>query len=804
MPGRSTRALFGPAILAASLLVAGVAVPVPVAGQTDDEPVLLRYDLRPGDHLIYQQTLERARHDEGRFANFSYQIEWDSHVLVLGGDSELPAVGFQRNRTGVEVLSFEPHVEGDLAERRKQFEHRLSRIKTQYAEANRMGSDGWPRLPWQARREVFSELLIDRHELESLPEDPVRVGDRWTAASVFQFQFRADAWEELAGERCLRVVAADPARTMTLRYWFCPDSGLMRRVEFNGTNRVASAVNEETLTWELIERRRGEDTAAWLQDAETQRGALAGLAVSDRVSFDPDQLYDLLEDGDDLLRRQILGLAYVKQLPPPDTAALGGLYESEDARVRTLAVRLLESSTASEASDLVGKALKDSDAFVRGAALSWVRSRVPAEIVSQATTPKKSRALLSKAADGPLSRAKRFPLAGIADGVRNGEALNGWACHDQPEWVRTSLEARKFSPQVRGMTARWILRGQYAGWPFIVYVPEDYRGDEPVPLIIYLSGDSGRAMHGVASSVRTAAQNGYLVVIPQANGYWHSKQPPLIMKDLWNTLLSEFNIDTNRVYLTGLSNGGTGAVYFASFWNDRFAAVVPMMGAGIYAPDPDYLRDNPGVSSRNAKLAPPPLTANLTRLPMLFLHGDKDTTIEPKASRDTIAAIRRTARQLQEVAPVELKVLKGRGHDVVLDSDEGRSVKFFQQHARDPFPRAVALQSRSLRFPRRYWVEIEQKGEGLAEVHARIEDNNDIHVHTNDSVERVRLLLRQELLPRPGKVRIFLNDKRVYSGELPHDCMLLQESWAETGDPFRAHSAEIILDIRESTAAVLP
>jgi len=78
--------------------------------------------------------------------------------------------------------------------------------------------------------------------------------------------------------------------------------------------------------------------------------------------------------------------------------------------------------------------------------------------------------------------------------------------------------------------------------------------------------------------------------------------------------------------------------------------------------------------------------------------------------------------------------------------------------------------------------------------------NNVIRVRTNDAVSRVRLLLRAELLPSAGKVRVYLNGKQVFKGELEQDCNLLQRTWAESGDPFRAYSAELTLDARQRTA----
>ena len=45
-------------------------------------------------------------------------------------------------------------------------------------------------------------------------------------------------------------------------------------------------------------------------------------------------------------------------------------------------------------------------------------------------------------------------------------------------------------------------------------------------------------------------------------------------------VLAEVNVDPRRVLLSGFSNGGTGALLYATLQPDRFAAVASLMGAG--------------------------------------------------------------------------------------------------------------------------------------------------------------------------------------------------------------------------------
>ena len=98
--------------------------------------------------------------------------------------------------------------------------------------------------------------------------------------------------------------------------------------------------------------------------------------------------------------------------------------------------------------------------------------------------------------------------------------------------------------------------------------------------------------------------------------------------------IDEYPVDLSRIYLTGLSMGGYGSWDLAARKPDWFAAVAPVCGGG----DTD-------------------LAHRFTATPVWAYHGDADSVVPVKRSRDMITAIRGSGGlpRYTEVA--------GRGHD---------------------------------------------------------------------------------------------------------------------------------------------
>ena len=126
--------------------------------------------------------------------------------------------------------------------------------------------------------------------------------------------------------------------------------------------------------------------------------------------------------------------------------------------------------------------------------------------------------------------------------------------------------------------------------PYRVYTPKHYDAEPETrfPLVVFLHGAGERGTdlqgvtrHGPLHEVATGREFPFLIAAPQLSGqeYWGGYIEWL---DAWlDDLFATYRIDPDRVYLTGLSMGGTGTWLWAMASAKRFAAIMPMCGTGI-------------------------------------------------------------------------------------------------------------------------------------------------------------------------------------------------------------------------------
>jgi hypothetical protein len=643
------------------------------------------------------------------------RLAFEAHVVVTAQRDGLLRVGFQRERTSAEVLSYRERGQDRTEEERPRFAQRLARRPSGSAEGNAIGPDGWGWLPWSAVRESGGEVLPSLRELPALPRDAVDASARWRGDDDLGVVFRLAGTETRGSEPCARIEGADEGGALasggagaSIRFWHC-GSGLVTRLEAEARYLAPPGQQiHEQVDIEHVERRRGEGLRVWLSDPAVRRGALASLLASDVLpeGVGAPEVHGLLHADDDVaLQRQALAVLYRHRLAAPSAERLAELQRAEDPRVRALSARLASPPPAPDAR-----------------------------------------------------------LGALARTVREGGVVPDWRCGEDAGWPARALAAQRLPGHVPGDLRRRMTTPGLEGRRYVVHVPEEYRGDEPFPLLIALGGGPGRSTQTAQGASETARARGALIVYPEAYGYWWDAAPTAAVHALVREVLGLFDVDPDRVSLTGSSNGGTGAFLYATLWTHRLAAVAPLMGAGT------------AMFERG-----PPALANLARLPMLFLHGADDQVIPAQATRDTVEAIRRSVPD----ARLEMEILKGRGHDLFLGTDDGRTFAFVEAHRRSPFPREVTLHTRSLDFARAHWLEVVDKDGGMAEAAGAIADRT-IRITTR-RVRRLRLLLRRELVT-PGPLVVEINGRGAWRGEVGEDCRLLQESWRATADPFLAHS----------------
>lgn len=161
-------------------------------------------------------------------------------------------------------------------------------------------------------------------------------------------------------------------------------------------------------------------------------------------------------------------------------------------------------------------------------------------------------------------------------------------------------------------------------FPFVSYAPE--KTDKPIPLIVQLHGagergDGGEALqkvdvHGFSKYI-CDTETECMFVMPQCpeNSFWAARVESII--SFVEALCKEFPIDTDRVYLTGLSMGGFGTWFTAMARPDLFAAIAPVCGGGMA------------------------WNADVLKMPVWAFHGEDDPTVSVHSSDEMVEALKK-------------------------------------------------------------------------------------------------------------------------------------------------------------------
>ncbi len=123
---------------------------------------------------------------------------------------------------------------------------------------------------------------------------------------------------------------------------------------------------------------------------------------------------------------------------------------------------------------------------------------------------------------------------------------------------------------------------------FRVFTPASYNVNNPVPIVFFFhgGGGTGRVAELAFGWNTVATTNNFIMVYPDGNdNVWNAGlccgssalnnvKDVLFFSDLLTKLESEFCIDSTRVYVTGLSNGGMFSNRLACELSNRITAVV--------------------------------------------------------------------------------------------------------------------------------------------------------------------------------------------------------------------------------------
>jgi predicted peptidase len=179
--------------------------------------------------------------------------------------------------------------------------------------------------------------------------------------------------------------------------------------------------------------------------------------------------------------------------------------------------------------------------------------------------------------------------------------------------------------------------------PYRLLSPKRVEPDKKYPLVLFLHGagergtdNSKQLTQGAGEFAKPENRGPYpcFVVAPQCppNCRWvevswtlrsHTmpEKPSAPMKlalELVEKLAADLPVDTDRIYVTGLSMGGYGAWDAIQRRPELFAAAIPICGGGDTAQAP-----------------------KLKSIPIWAFHGDKDPTVPVRRTTDMIEAVAR-------------------------------------------------------------------------------------------------------------------------------------------------------------------
>lgn len=272
--------------------------------------------------------------------------------------------------------------------------------------------------------------------------------------------------------------------------------------------------------------------------------------------------------------------------------------------------------------------------------------------------------------------------------------------------------------------------------------------------------------------------------------WWHKHNIDIFTRMIRHAVL--FNdVDPNRIYIMGISQGGYGSCHLAPFMADLFAGAGPMAGGMMT------------------------VTENLRNLPFRSDIGEHDTMYK----RITLAKELHNAIDAHKAKDPKgyknlLAIQKGKGHGI----DYSQSPTWLAGHSRTPHPERVVWRCHNKDGIYRdsfYWISLSKVPEkGEFDIVASLEKagnsvsltayelisaeekdkeatrkpltSSDITVHLND-----------DMLDLDKEVTVLLNGKQVFKGMVKRSRNTILQNIAKRGDINYAFPAEVTVVTRK-------
>jgi len=259
---------------------------------------------------------------------------------------------------------------------------------------------------------------------------------------------------------------------------------------------------------------------------------------------------------------------------------------------------------------LWGKLLTDLDATV--GRLKERQQRLPAAAEAARCAADFEHAVKYLLNGRELLSDDTFDLAMVICGIRR--------TIDQSQETLRRLDAGQSPYDGRTGDLRLALRVNGVLAPYRMVIPEgrDPASTMPTVVLIHGSGENEDIWLDMGDDIvaREAARRGYLVLAPRRLA--QDERYEILDHFLAEAVKAHPMIDRQRIFLGGHSRGGFASWELAARHPGRFRAIACVCGV------------------TDASLA-----SQLASVPVLLIHGEKDTTVSPQVTRDAAAALQR-------------------------------------------------------------------------------------------------------------------------------------------------------------------
>lgn len=328
---------------------------------------------------------------------------------------------------------------------------------------------------------------------------------------------------------------------------------------------------------------------------------------------------------------------------------------------------------------------------------------------------------------------------------------------------------------------------------YSLYVPPSYSPNRPFPLVVCLHG-LGFTGDSYLERWQPRLGDAYILACPTySEAGWYNRFGEDLVFATINSVKTRYRIDPDRIYLTGMSNGGIGAWIIGMHHAPKFAGVAPM-ASGI--DDVMY-----------------PFLENLSQTPIYIIHG----------ARDQIMPVWMSRKITNELDDLDIAYTY-REHDRSHSHAGGHFfpreelpalVSWFGAQKRNPFPQKLVLVRDASHLTDFGWVRIDatdriaafqdnlmdSRGEYIKQrIYARLEVEfvraNRLEVRTN-RVRRYTVFLSDHLVDLTKPVTVVTNGHVSFNGLVQSSLETLLREARRRQDPEMLFPARLTIDVEQ-------